>query len=90
VGDRGVRLSGGERQRIALARALLRKPSLLLLDEATSSLDRENEKRIQDAVAKLRGNLTILMITHRHSAIQGVDKIVVLDQGQIMDIEPGK
>jgi len=85
VGDRGVRLSGGERQRIALARALLRRPSLLLLDEATSSLDTESEQYIQEAINTLHGELTILVIAHRPSTIQRADRIVVLDNGQVVE-----
>ena len=85
VGDRGVRLSGGERQRIVLARALLRKPSVLILDEATSSLDSENEKRIQQAIESLRGKLTIVVIAHRISTIRNADRILVLEQGQIVE-----
>jgi ATP-binding cassette, subfamily C, bacterial len=82
VGDRGVRLSGGERQRLALARALLREPSLLILDEATSALDSENEKRIQSAIEELHGRMTILVITHRLSTIRGADVIHVLERGR--------
>jgi ATP-binding cassette, subfamily C, bacterial len=85
LGDRGVRLSGGERQRLALARALLRKPSLLVLDEATSALDSENEQRIQDAVEKLHGHMTILVITHRLSTIRGADVIHVLERGRLVE-----
>ena len=85
VGDRGVRLSGGERQRIVLARALLRKPSVLILDEATSSLDSENEKRIQQAIESLRGKLTIVVIAHRISTIRNADRILVLEQGRIVE-----
>jgi ATP-binding cassette subfamily C protein len=86
LGDRGVRLSGGERQRIALARALLRKPSLLLLDEATSSLDSVNEKRIQDAIFGLHGRLTLVVIAHRLSTIREADHIVVLNGGRVAEM----
>jgi len=88
VGDRGVRLSGGERQRIALARALLRNPSLLLLDEATSSLDVENERQIQRALQQIHGLLTIVVIAHRLSTIQGADHVVVLDSGRVVEQGP--
>jgi ATP-binding cassette subfamily C protein len=85
LGDRGVLVSGGERQRLALARALLRKPSLLILDEATSNLDSENERRIQSAIEELHGQMTILVITHRLSAIHGADIIHVLEQGRVVE-----
>jgi ATP-binding cassette subfamily C protein len=85
LGDRGVLVSGGERQRIALARALLRKPSLLILDEATSSLDSENEKRIQKAIEKLHGQMTILVISHRLSTIRGADMIHVIEDGRLVE-----
>lgn len=85
LGDRGILLSGGERQRLALARALLRKPFLLILDEATSSLDSENEKRILNAIEKLHGQLTILIISHRLSTIQGADMIHVIEEGQLVE-----
>jgi ATP-binding cassette subfamily C protein len=86
LGDRGVRLSGGERQRLALARALLRKPTLLLLDEATSNLDSENERRIQDAIDSLRGgDITIVVIAHRLSTIRRADVIYVLENGRIVE-----
>jgi ATP-binding cassette subfamily C protein len=83
VGDRGVRLSGGERQRLALARALLRRPSLLLLDEATSNLDVENERQIQEALRRLQRNLTVVVIAHRLSTVRIAERIVVLDQGRV-------
>ncbi len=85
VGDRGGWLSGGERQRIALARALLREPSLLLLDEATSSLDTESEEYINEAIDRLQGKLTIVVIAHRSATIQRADHTVVLDKGQIVE-----
>ena len=85
VGDRGVRISGGERQRIALARALLRKPTLLLLDEATSQLDRENEKRILDALEGLRGKMTLVFISHRLSAARCADRVLVIDGGRVVE-----
>jgi ATP-binding cassette, subfamily C, bacterial len=85
VGDRGIRLSGGERQRIALARALLRNPTVLILDEATSSLDTTNERKIQEAIEGLHGALTMVVIAHRLSTIRRADSIVVLEQGQIVE-----
>ncbi len=83
VGDRGERLSGGERQRVALARALLREPALLVLDEATSSLDAGNETEILDALARLRGRLTILVIAHRRSALRDADQVVTVADRQV-------
>jgi ATP-binding cassette subfamily C protein len=85
LGDRGVRLSGGERQRLALARALLRKPSLLILDEATSNLDSENERRIQGAIEELHGSMTILIITHRLFTTRSADVVYVLEQGRLVE-----
>lgn len=85
VGDRGMRLSGGERQRLALARALLRRPTLLILDEATSSLDPGNERLVQDAIEKLHGELTIVLIAHRLSTVRFADRIVVLEQGVVAE-----
>jgi ATP-binding cassette subfamily C protein len=85
LGDRGVLVSGGERQRLALARALLRKPSLLILDEATSSLDSENEKRIQNAIEKFHGKMTILVISHRLSTIREADVIHVVEGGHLVE-----
>lgn len=85
IGERGVRLSGGERQRLALARALLIRPKLLILDEATSNLDVDNERRIQEALADLRGQMTIVIIAHRPSSIRIADQIVVVEDGQIVE-----
>jgi ATP-binding cassette, subfamily C, bacterial len=85
VGDRGVRLSGGERQRVALARALLRRPTLLLLDEATSALDPHNERLVRDAIERLHGELTIVLIAHRLSTVRMADRIVVLESGQVVE-----
>jgi ATP-binding cassette subfamily C protein len=85
VGDRGVLVSGGERQRLSLARALLRRPRLLILDEATSSLDSENEARIQRAIDQLHRQVTIVIITHRLSAIRNADVIHVVDGGQLVE-----
>jgi ABC-type multidrug transport system fused ATPase/permease subunit len=84
IGDRGIRLSGGERQRVVLARAILRKPSILVLDEATSSLDTENEEKIQKAIERLKGKMTIIVIAHRLSTIRNADQVIVLNQGEII------
>lgn len=84
IGDRGVKLSGGERQRLVLARAILRKPSVLILDEATSALDTENESKIQAALDRLKGDMTIIVIAHRLSTIKNADQVIVLDQGKII------
>lgn len=88
VGERGVKLSGGERQRIAIARAILKNAPILVLDEATSSLDSESELYIQDALKKLMQDRTTIVIAHRLSTIIQMDRIVVIDQGKI--IEEGK
>ena len=84
LGERGVRLSGGERQRIAIARTILRNPTLLLLDEATSALDAESERLVQDAFATLMEGRTSIVIAHRLATVRNADRILVMDRGRIV------
>lgn len=85
VGERGVKLSGGQRQRIAIARAMIKDAPILLLDEATSALDSESEKAIQDALWKLMDGKTAIVIAHRLSTIQRMDRIIVIENGTIIE-----
>jgi len=83
IGDRGSKLSGGQRQRLGIARALITNPKLLVLDEATSALDGETELNISEAISKLRGQVTVILIAHRLSSIRECDQIFYLEDGEI-------
>jgi len=85
VGERGVKISGGQRQRVALARVLAQKPKILILDEATSALDTKSELLIKQAIDRLRGKITVLIIAHRLSTVMNADKLIVLEDGRIIE-----
>ena len=85
VGERGYRFSGGEKQRVAIARMLLKDPAVIILDEATSHLDNENESLVQAALDDALTGRTALVIAHRLSTIRSADRIVVLDQGRVVE-----
>ena len=86
VGERGTRMSGGQRQRLGIARALFTRPKLLVLDEATSALDGETELAISQAIQRLRGNVTVIMIAHRLSTVRNADSIIYMDKGKVISI----
>ncbi|MEK7074595.1 MAG: ATP-binding cassette domain-containing protein, partial [Patescibacteria group bacterium] len=86
VGERGVKLSGGQKQRLAIARTFLLNPVIIIFDEATSHLDSESEALIQDSIAKLKKNKTLIIIAHRLSTVMKADRIIVLDHGRIAEI----
>lgn len=86
LGERGVRLSGGQQQRVCIARALYRKPEVLIFDEATSSLDTKSEKQIQQTIMRLKGSVTMILVAHRLSTVEGCDRLVWIENGTVRQI----
>ena len=84
VGERGTKISGGQRQRLGIARAMFTKPALLVLDEATSALDGETELQVSDAIRKLRGSTTVVLIAHRLSTVRDADKVIYMADGRVI------
>src|SRR5690606_15755284 len=85
LGNNGINLSGGQRQRISIARELYKDSEILILDEATSALDSETEKEIKENIDNIKGDYTIIIIAHRLSTIKDVDRIVIMNKGEIVD-----
>lgn len=83
IGERGVRLSGGQRQRVAIARALYRQPELIIFDEATSALDEDNDQQIRKLISNLKGQQTLVVVSHRASTLDGCDLVVQMAQNKV-------
>lgn len=86
LGERGVRLSGGQQQRVCIARALFRRPEVLIFDEATSSLDTKSEKQIQQTIMRLKGSVTMILVAHRLSTVEGCDRVVWIEDGRVRQV----